>query len=262
MPKGTPTSSTGKPVGNIFKDGSTPGTCKTCGAPAWHPRSNKCAEHRNTPAIKVKAEPKKTKAAPAPRVASDGGPVDDPSPLATAVAEAGKITAKTFSDRPPNAKEWEDKLTSLVVLLTMTYVEYAIVKPFKLPEQVADAWVERLGMTEEEAATIVEPCSFVIAKTDLNKKHGREAIEILAFAPAILSVISWADRVTEFRREMQQQLERGDNVLSFTSPSTSQGPSRAESGGPPVANFRGVTDPSQAPTARVDRDSPDVDEQN
>ena len=240
--------------GFVFKDGSVPGVCKTCGEPSWSPRSNACALHRKTPAVKLKAE--KTKS---PRINADGSPVE-PSPLATAVETAGAITAKTFSSKPPSASEWEDKLGSLVVLLTMTYVEYAVVRPFHLADDVAAHWVEQLGMTDEEASTVVEPCSFLIAKTDLNKKHGREAIEILAFAPAILAVISWADRVSEFRREMQRQLG-GDNVVSFQSPRSTEGPDRTESGAP-LANFRGVTDPSQAPTARVDRDRSDVEQPN
>lgn len=241
-------------AGFVFKDGSVPGVCKTCGAPAWSPRSNACAEHRKTPAIKVKAAKNKT-----PRINADGSPAE-PSPLTQAVESAGAITAKTFSSKPPTASEWEDKLSTLVVLLTMTYVEYAVVRPFHLPDEQASYWVERLGMTEEEASTIVEPCSFLIAKTDLNKKHGRETIEILAFAPAILSVISWADRVSEFRREMQRQLG-GDNVVNFESARPAPSAERTESGAP-IANFRGVTDPDQAPTARVDRDRADVVQPN
>lgn len=247
--------------GFTFKDGSKPGTCKTCGEPAWSPRSNACAQHRKTPAIKVKAEKKKTSAgAPGPRVSSDGGPVDEPSPAAKVVEAAGAITARTFSDRPPNAKEWEEKLSTVVVLLTMTYVDYAVVRPFHLPDDQAATWIERLGMTDDEASTVVEPCSFLIAKTDLNKKHGREAIEILAFAPAILAVIEWSNRVAEFRREMQRQLG-GDNVVNIQGARAPQSSARTESG-VPVVNFVGVTDPDQAPTARVDRSHVDVDESN
>jgi hypothetical protein len=229
--------------GFVFKDGSVPGVCKTCGEPSWSPRSNACAEHRKTPAIKLKADKNK-----APKINADGSPAE-PSIVAQAVESAGTITAKTFSSKPPAASEWEDKLSSLVVLLTMTYVEYAVVRPFHLADEQAAYWVERLGMNDEEAASIVEPCSFLIAKTDLNKKHGREAIEILAFAPAILSVISWADRVSEFRREMQRQLG-GENVVSFEGPRDAQSASRTESGAP-VANFGGPGKwgPDQAPTA-------------
>jgi hypothetical protein len=247
------------PVGFVFKDGSVPGVCKTCGAPSWSSRSNACAEHRKTPAVKVKAKKVTTvKKGAAPRVNADGGP--EPSVVSQAVDAAGAITAKTFSSKAPSASEWEDKLSALVVLLTFTYVEYAVVRPFHLPDDQAAMWVERLGMTDDEAEKIVEPCSFMIAKTDLNKKHGREAIEVLAFAPAILAVISWADRVSEFRREMQRQLG-GENVVRFESSATSEGSGRTESGAP-IANFRGVTDPSQAPTASVDRNGFDVEHQN
>jgi hypothetical protein len=246
--------------GFVFKDGSVPGVCKTCGAPSWSPRSNACADHRKTPAVKVKAKKVKTtsKGASAPRVNDDGSPVES-SVVSQAVDAAGAITARTFSAKPPSASEWEDKLSALVVLLTFTYVEYVVVRPFHLPEDQAAHWVERLGMTDDEAEKIVEPCSFLIAKTDLNKKHGREAIEILAFAPAILAVVSWADRVSEFRREMQTL--GGDNVVRFESPGPSQGPLRTESGAF-VANFGGVTDPGQAPTASVDRNGADMEHTN
>lgn len=245
--------------GFVFKDGSLPGVCKTCGEPSWSPRSNACEQHRKTPAVKVKAEKpaKRTKKGDAPRVNNDGSPAEEPSIIAQAVGAAGTITPKTFSSRPPSASEWEDKLSALTVLLTMTYIDYVVVRPFHLPEDQAAIWVERLAMTDEEAASIVEPCSMLIAKTDLNKKHGREAIEVLAFAPAILSIVSWADRVSEFRREMQRQLG-GENVVSFESSRSTQGASRTESG-VPLANFGGVTDPSQAPTARVHRDGADLE---
>ena len=227
-----------------FKDGSKPGVCKTCGKPSWSPRSNACLEHKKTPAVKAKASSKRI-----------GGAEASAKPILTqAVEAAGEITAKTFGSRPPTAQEWEDKLTALVVLLTMTYVEYVVVRPFQLPEPNATNAVAALGMTDDEARTIVEPCSYLMAKTEINKKHGREAIEVLAFAPAILAVVGWADRVSQFRREMS--LQQGDPNVRLESTEAASGPSGA---GPVIANFRGVTDPSQAPTARVNGDGAHVD---
>jgi hypothetical protein len=233
-----------------FKDGSVPGVCKTCGEPAWSPRSNACATHRKSPAVKVKAEKVKNVG---PSVNADGSPGERTKQF---VETAGEITSKTFSGKAPSASEWEEKLTALVILATMTYVEYVVVRPFHLPEPNATEAVSILGMTEDEARTIVEPCSFLLARSDINKKHGREALELLAFAPALLAIIAWADRVSSFRTQMQAQL--GDPNVSFESPQTSPGPGRTRDG-VPYANFGGVTDPGEAPTARVNGDRPHLD---
>lgn len=249
-----------------FKDGSIPGVCKICGEPAWSARSNRCEIHKieakkSTGAKRGvgKRGPGKNNKGSSPRITSDGSP--EATVVAQVVESVGSISTKTFSSRPPTAAEWDDKLGDLVVLLTMVYVEYAVVRPFKLADDVAAHWIEQLGMTEQEAATIVEPCSFLIAKTDLNKKHGREAMEVLAFAPAILSVIEWTNRVSEFRREMQRQLG-GENVVSFESPRPAESSIRVTESGAPIANFGGDTDPDNAPTKRVDRSGADVEQQN
>ena len=141
----------------------------------------------------------------------------------------------------------------------MTYAEYVVVRPFHLPEPDATNAVSLLGMTDEEARTIIEPCSFLLARSEINKKHGREALEILAFAPAILAIVSWADRVSSFRQSMQAQL--GDPNVSFERPQAPSGASET-SGGAPIANFRGVTDPREAPTARVNGDRAHLDDED
>jgi hypothetical protein len=234
-----------------FKDGSLPGVCSVCGATSWSPRSNKCEQHKP---IKVKAKNVKGPNVKGPN--ADG----TRKPVVTQVVEtAGAINARTFSGKPPTAGEWEDKLTSLVVLLTMTYVEYAVVKPWELPEPRATEAVAALGMTDDEARTIVEPVGYLLAKTEINKKHGREAIELLAFAPAILSVIAWAERVTTFRRQMA--LERGGDHVGIEGAEAASG-AGGPRGGPPLANFRGATDPRQAPTARNNGDRPHVDSED
>lgn len=235
-----------------WRDGSVAGTCSVCGEPAWSIRSNKCEIHKIEKTVKLKAT-KATKKG-APTVNADGGPSE---PIKQLVNEAGAITSRTFSGKPPSASEWEDKLTSLVILGTMTYVEYVVVRPWKLAEPYASEAVSMLGMTDEEARTIIEPCSFLLAKSEINKKHGREALEILAFAPALLAIVAWADRVSSFRQSMQAQLGDPNNV-SPERPQASPGASETP-GGAPIANFRGVTDPSQAPTARVNGDRPYMD---
>lgn len=233
-----------------FKDGSVAGVCSVCGDKAWSIRSNKCEKHRSATPYKSKAKKNRRPPAAAAEAPSE-------SMGAQLVGAAGEITAKTFSPRPPTAAEWEDKLTALVVLATMTYVEYVVVRPFHLPEPHATEAVSMLGMTEDEARTVVEPCSYLIGRSELNKKHGREAIEILAFAPAVLAIVSWADRVSSFRQQMQAQLGGPDVRLQSvaTAPRTSE-----TGGGAPIANFGlGEWDPDKAPTARVHGNGPHVD---
>lgn len=246
----------------VFKDGSVAGTCTVCGDPSWSIRSNKCEAHKSakpyvSKSKKAKAE-RTAKRPVKPALSSDGGPSE--STVAQAVQNATTITASTFSSKPPSAGEWEDALAALVVLATMTYVEYVVVRPYKLPDDAATNAVSILGMSDDEARTIVGPCSYLLSKSDVNKKHGREAIEVLAFAPAILAIVAWADRVAQFRREMNVQLGGGSDVStqSFAAP-TGEG---STGGGAPIANFRGVTDPSEAPTARVNGNGPHVDHSN
>jgi hypothetical protein len=66
--------------------------------------------------------------------------------------------------------------------------------------------------------------------------------------------------VAQFRREMNDQLGGGSDVStqSFAAPS-GEGEARS---GPPIANFRGVTDPNEAPTARVNGNGAHVDYPN
>jgi hypothetical protein len=190
------------------------------------------------------------------------------STAAKIVGQLPSIDAKTFSGKAPTASEWEEKLTAVVVLLTMTYIEYAVIKPSNLQEPYATQMTERLGMTEDEARTIVEPVAHAISGTKVNKDHGREAIELLAFAPALLAVLEWNARVQRFKKELQsgevqiipeplRQEENGNG-----SHRRAEAPASAERGGPPVANFggRGVWDPDQAPTARVHRDGAELDD--
>ena len=228
-----------------FPDGSSPGTCTVCGAKSWSPRSNKCEEH------KPEQKPKTPRKRGRPSLNADGSPKQT---AVKVIETAGAIDAKTFSGKPPSASEWEDKLTSLVILLTMTYVEYAVVRPTHLPEPHATEAVSQLGMTEDEARTIVEPCAYLLARSSINKKHGREALELLAFAPAVLAIIAWTDRVQSFRVQMQAQL--GGPIVSPESTPTPEGAA-------PVANFGvGVWDASQAPTARVNGNRSHVDQQD
>jgi len=230
-----------------FPDGSTPGTCTVCGATSWSPRSNKCEEHK--PVQKPKGESKKKGR---PRLDPNGSK----STTTQFVEAASVIDSKTFSGKPPTAAEWEDKLGALVVLLTMTYVEYAVVKPLKMGEPASTNAVANLGMTDEEASTIVEPFGHLIAKSAINKKHGREAIEVLAFAPALLAIMAWADRVSTFRAQFQIE---GASDVRTQGPQAEGGEGQTASG-VPVANFRGVTDPDQAPSRRSNGNMPHVDE--
>jgi hypothetical protein len=60
------------------------------------------------------------------------------------------------------------------------------------------------GLTRDEHnLAIDQTAAHAIAGTKVNKDHGREAIEILAFAPAILAVAEWWSQVQRFKKELQ-----------------------------------------------------------
>lgn len=237
--------------------GSALGTCSVCGKEAWSPRSNKCADHRNS----------KTKGA-----ARIPGPGREESTAARVVGGLPSIDAKTFSGRPPTASEWEEKLSALVVLGTMMFVEFAVIKPAGLQEPYATQMTEELGMTDAEAEKIVEPFAHLFAGLEVNKSHGRHAIEFLAFAPAMLSAADWYQRIAHFRREDARAREMGGAVVmppprerepDSGSSGRAQAQAPADGGtGPVVANFggAGVWDPDQAPTARIHPDGAELDD--
>lgn len=232
------------------------GTCSVCGKKSWHPRSNKCEDHRP---------------AKGGRPAGNANATREQSTAAKVLGGLPAIDAKTFSGKTPTATEWEEKLTAVVVLLTMTYIEYGVIKPAGLGEPYATQMTAELGMTDEEARTIIEPIAHAISGTKMNKDHGREAIELLAFAPAILAVVEWTSRVQRFKKELTsgetqvmpptmrvvREPEHGSDRRTET-PTPAEG-----SSGVPFANFGGaggVWDPSQAPTARVHRDGAELDD--
>lgn len=230
------------------------GTCSVCGKPSWHSRSNKCEDH---------------KPAKGGRPAGRARATREQSTAAKIVGQLPAIDAKTFSGKAPTANEWEEKLTAVVVLLTMTYVEYAVIRPADLQEPYATQMTDRLGMTEDEARTIVEPVAHAISGTKVNKDHGREAIELLAFAPAILAVVEWNARVQRFKKEMTGEVQVMPETPQQSEDRTNGSNRRAETPAPaerasgvPVANFGGpgVWNPDEAPTARVHRDGADLDD--
>lgn len=193
-----------------FKDGSKPGSCTVCGNKSWSPNSNKCEEHRRkTKAGRIGGN---VAASPAKETAAR-----------TLIGNLPTVDAKTFSGKPPTAAEWEDKLTSFLVLATMTYVSFAIVRPLHVPDEVGTQWTNHLAMTDAEATTIVEPLAHYLAGSSINKKHGREAIEVLAFAPAALSFMDWMGRVNDFKAEIKKLQQGAPNPAANPAMSTDVG---------------------------------------
>ena len=232
----------------------TLGKCTVCGKPSWSAHSNKCEEHRAKP--------------PTPRRV--GGSAK-PTAAAQIVGALPAIDAKTFSGKAPTATEWQEKLSATVVLLTLMYVEYAVINPSGIQEPYASNMMNELAMSDGEAETITEPFAHLVAGLEVNKKHGREAIEFLAFAPAILAVVEWHHRVSAFKREYAATGETQTQVIPETQPlrrevppdvssERPQAPTPAER--PAVANFGGpgVWDPDQAPTSREHPNGSDLDD--
>lgn len=174
------------------------GVCSVCGKASWSPRSNKCDTHRIVPH----------------RKGATAGGEREQSTAAKIVGQLPAIDAKTFSGKPPTASEWEDKLGAVVVLTTMAYVEYGAIRPSGMKEPYATTMTEQLTMTDAEAQAIVEPFAHLFAGLEVNKKYGRETIEFLAFAPAILSGFEWWSRVAAFKREDRRRRRAGSRWWS------------------------------------------------
>lgn len=231
------------------------GVCSVCGKKSWSAHSSKCEEHR--PKAQQAAEPR-----------------TEQSTAAKIVGALPAIDKQTFSGKPPTADEWQSKLGALVVLATMTYVEYGAIRPSGLPEPYATQMTNQLAMTDAEAESIVEPFAHLFAGLEANKKYGRQAIEFLAFAPAMLSALEWYSRVAAFKRETREHQETGTPRVIPPDPTRGEtnGSGRRAEAAPPaeggvappgaVINFGGpgVWDPDQAPTARVHPNGTDLDD--
>jgi len=167
------------------------GTCKVCQVEIPKNRFY-CDEHKP-----AKAEPKE-KAAPRSRPATAVS-------AATAIVREGTPTTEAARKRPPTAKEWQDKMGLALALLT-TWLVLRIISRSDLaqaPDEVQDEWADRLEMGEDEVDAIVDPFVALITGPlgGINKKYGRQSLEILGVLPAALAMVTWRGRVRDFERQ-------------------------------------------------------------
>jgi hypothetical protein len=198
------------------------GKCKVCEVEIPKNRFY-CDDHKP-----VKAEPKvkEPKSRPATAVSA-----------ATAIVREGTPTTEAARKRPPTAKEWQDKMGLALALLT-TWMVLRIISRSDLaqaPDEVQDEVADRLEMGEDEVDAIVDPFVALITGPlgGVNKKYGRQSLEILGVLPAALAMVTWRGRVRDFERQHcppRQRQRRG--VPSAPVPQRQDGEERP----PPVWN--------------------------
>ena len=199
------------------------GICKVCQIEIPKNRFY-CDEHR--PA-KPEPKAKEPKSRPATAVSA-----------ATAIVREGTPTTEAARKRPPTAKEWQDKMGLALALLT-TWMVLRIVSRSDLheaPDEVQDSAVDHLEMGEDEVDAIVDPFVALITGPlgGVNKKYGRQSLEILGVLPAALAMVTWRNRVRDFERaHCPPRQKRGQH--------RAQVPPRQDDGERPPAVWNGST---------------------
>ena len=165
------------------------GICKVCQIEIAKNRFY-CDEHRP---IKPEPKVKEPKARPATAVSA-----------ATAIVREGTPTTEAARKRPPTAKEWSDKMGLALALITTWLVLRIIARSdlAQAPDEIQDAEADRLEMGEDEVDAIVDPFVALITGPlgGINKKYGRQSLEILGVLPAALAMVTWRNRVRDFER--------------------------------------------------------------
>ena len=199
------------------------GICKVCQIEIAKNRFY-CDEHR--PA-KPEPKAKEPKSRPATAVSA-----------ATAIVREGTPTTEAARKRPPTAKEWQDKMGLALALLT-TWMVLRIVSRSDLheaPDEVQDSAVDHLEMGEDEVDAIVDPFVALITGPlgGVNKKYGRQSLEILGVLPAALAMVTWRGRVRDFERaHCPPRQKRGQH--------RAQVPPRQDDGERPPTVWNGAT---------------------
>lgn len=199
------------------------GICKVCQIEIAKNRFY-CDEHRP-----AKPEPKvkEPKSRPATAVSA-----------ATAIVREGTPATEAARKRPPTAKEWQDKMGLALALLT-TWMVLRIVSRSDLheaPDEVQDSAVDHLEMGEDEVDAIVDPFVALITGPlgGVNKKYGRQSLEILGVLPAALAMVTWRNRVRDFERaHCPPRQKRGQH--------RAQVPPRQDDGERPPTVWNGAT---------------------
>jgi hypothetical protein len=199
------------------------GICKVCQIEIAKNRFY-CDDHR--PA-KPEPKAKEPKSRPATAVSA-----------ATAIVREGTPTTEAARKRPPTAKEWSEKMGLALALLT-TWMVLRIVSRSDLheaPDEVQDSAVDHLEMGEDEVDAIVDPFVALITGPlgGVNKRYGRQSLEILGVLPAALAMVTWRNRVRDFERaHCPPRQKRGQH--------RAQVPSRQDDGERPPAVWNGST---------------------
>ena len=199
------------------------GICKVCQIEIAKNRFY-CDEHR--PA-KLEPKVKEPKSRPATAVSA-----------ATAIVREGTPATEAARKRPPTAKEWQDKMGLALALLT-TWMVLRIVSRSDLheaPDEVQDSAVDHLEMGEDEVDAIVDPFVALITGPlgGVNKKYGRQSLEILGVLPAALAMVTWRNRVRDFERaHCPPRQKRGQH--------RAQVPPRQDDGERPPTVWNGAT---------------------
>ena len=170
------------------------GICKVCQIEIPKNRFY-CDEHRPEPHRTRNKEdkPDAPKKRPATAVSA-----------ASAIVREGTPTTEAARKRPPTAKEWQDKMSLALALIT-TWVVLRIISRSDVaqaPDEEQDAWADRLEMGEDEVDAIVDPFVALITGPlgGVNKRYGRQSLEILGVLPAALAMVTWRGRVRDFER--------------------------------------------------------------
>jgi len=199
------------------------GICKVCQIEIAKNRFY-CDDHRPT---KPEPKTKEPKARPATAVSA-----------ATAIVREGAPTTEAARKRPPTAKEWSEKMGLALALLTTWLVLRIISRSdvSQAPDEEQDAWADRLEMGEDEVSAIVDPFVALITGPlgGVNKKYGRQSLEILGVLPAALAMVTWRNRVRDFERaHCPPRQKRGQH--------RAQVPPRQDDGERPPTVWNGAT---------------------
>lgn len=163
-----------------------------------------------------------------PRGAPGSGRPSNPGPRTTS--------------KVPSRSEWEKKLA--LTLGTISTVQVVgVVNRSRVEEAGKDQAVEDLVLDDDECEAIAIPFGGVIADgplAGLNKKYGRQALDLLDCIPAVIAIVSYQSRLRNFQRQYGQPRQ----VRRAEPPATPQMNGANGASGPvegaPAPTFEGV----------------------
>lgn len=141
---------------------------------------------------------------PPPTGRKPGRPRKDGSPLqiVETIGDAGKPRGAAARQAPKRG-EWEKKV-SMTLGIVATWRTVRVVNSSRLPDEAKDEAVDRLTMSEDETDAVAAPFASVVAEgplAALNKKYGRQALDVLDLLPALVAIVSFESRIRDFNRQ-------------------------------------------------------------